>query len=125
MPIDYRADGDILIIGNVSGVINDVTTFDAARDLDAMLDLGHRRFVLELSGVGTPGPTGLGLLMTLVRQVRRRGAEVVFSRVGRSTQQAFEEMQLDAHVDLFRTTPEALSFFRRSDRPPGHPDDEV
>jgi anti-anti-sigma factor len=121
MPIDYRMDGDIVIIGNVSGVITDVSTFDAARDLDALLDLGHRRLVLELSGVGTLGPTGLGLLMTLVRQIRRRGGEVVFSRVGRSTQRVFEEMQLDAHVDLFRTTPEALGFFRRFDRPSSSP----
>ncbi|QDV36583.1 STAS domain-containing protein [Tautonia plasticadhaerens] len=115
MPIDYRRDGDVVIIGNVAGVISDASTFDAARDLDALLDLGHRRFVLELSGVGTPGPTALGALMTLARQVRRREGEVVFSRVGRSTLRLFEEMQLDAHVDLFRSTPEALAFLRRSD----------
>ena len=57
MPIDYRLDGDVAIVGNIAGVINSGRHFDASRDLDELLELGLRRFVFELSGVGTPGPT--------------------------------------------------------------------
>ena len=53
--------------------------------------------------------------MSLTRQIRKNRGEVVFARVGRSTLQVFEEMQLDADVDLFRTVAEALEFYR----PPG------
>ncbi|WP_158633550.1 STAS domain-containing protein [Tautonia sociabilis] len=125
MPIDYRDEGAVTIVGNVAGVLSDARHFDAARDLDALLDQGRRRFVIELSGVGSPGPTALGLLMTLVRQIRRRGGEVAFARVGRSTMQVFEEMQMDAHVDLFRTVAEAVQFLRPLGEEPSGCDDQA
>ncbi|MEW4570191.1 STAS domain-containing protein [Tautonia sp. JC769] len=120
MPIDSRVDRGVTIVGNLAGVIHDASLHDAARDLDELLDEGRRRFVFELSGVGPIGPSALGLLMTLTRQIRKRSGEVVFARVGRSTREVLETMQMDAHWDLFRTVPEAIASFG-----PPEPDDDA
>lgn len=122
MPIDYRMDHGVTVVGNLAGVIHDASLHDASRDLDALLDAGHRKFIFELSGVGSLGPSALGLLMTLTRQIRKRSGEVVFARVGRSTMEVLETMQMDAHWDLYRTVPEAIASFGPSE-PEGNADE--
>lgn len=111
MPIDYRIDRDVAIIGNLAGAMHESSPVDAGRDLDTLLDLGYHRFVFEMRGVGPSGPGALGVLVSLSRRVETRGGTVLLARVGRAFAEQLEELRLDAHWDTFKTVEEAILFF--------------
>lgn len=64
--------GDIPVV-NVSGDI-DVATAAPMRDaIDALMVAGHRRLVLDLSGVTFIDSTGLGVIVGRLKGLRRGG----------------------------------------------------
>ena len=125
MPIDVRIVHEVAVVGNLAGLLNTPSHVDTAREIDLVLDDGHRMFIFELRGVGTPGPMALGVLATLTRRIRQRGGDVVLARVGRSTAQFLEELRMDAEWEIFRGLPEALDYFRRPGLPVDHSDNDA
>lgn len=107
MPVHIRVDGDVVILSQFGSLMNDPRHFDAARDVQDLLDQGHRHFVLELRGVGELGPGGIGLLVTITRLVRRSDGEVVLARPSRGMRKVLDEMQLDAYWEVFEGVEEA------------------
>jgi [ribosomal protein S5]-alanine N-acetyltransferase len=107
MPVHIRVDGGVVVLSHFGALMNDPRHFDAARDVQELLDQGHRRFVLELRGVGELGPGGIGLLVTITRLVRRHDGEVVLARPGRGLRRILEEMRLDAYWEVCEGVEEA------------------
>jgi anti-sigma B factor antagonist len=115
MPINVRFEGSVAILSNIARLMNDPRHFDAIKEVDDLLDQGHRVFIIELREVGTIGPAGLGLLTTITREVRRRGGEVALSGVRRALEKYLEEMRMDTYWDVLENVEEAKqSLFRRS-----------
>lgn len=115
MVLSIRHDGDVTILGNFGRFMNDPRYVDAAGEVAELLDQGERNFVMEMSGVHETGGSFLGVLMTMTREIRRRGGEVVMARVGGHVEAYLAEMQLDDHWDVFRTVDEARRFFQRGE----------
>ncbi len=113
MALSVRFEGEVAILGNFGGLLNDPRHFDAVGDLRALLDEGARDFVFELGGVREMGPTALGLLVTLSREIRKAGGEVVLARMSRATEKFLEEMRMDDEWDTFDGLAEAKASFRR------------
>jgi anti-anti-sigma regulatory factor len=113
MPLHARFDGDIAVLSNVGRSMNDPRYMDAGHEVRGLLDEGFRRFVLELRGVGETGPPLLGLLMTVTRQIRLRGGEVVLAAPSRSMHDLLVEMRMEDYWDVFRNVREAVEDFRR------------
>ena len=70
-------------------------------------DGNGRMFVIELRGVGETGEPLLGLLVTMTRQIRRHGGEVVLAGVSREMGRFLDEMRLEDFWDVFRGVEEA------------------
>jgi len=113
MVLSIRHDGDVTILGNFGRFMNDPRYVDAAREVGDLLDQGERNFVMEMSGVHETGGSFLGVLMTMTREIRRAGGEVVMARVGGHVGSYLAAMQLDDHWDVFPTVDEARRFFQR------------
>ena len=113
MALNIRNDGDVTILSNFRGLMNDPRYVDAARDVDDLLDRGDRKFVMELAGVNETGSSFLGVLMTLTRSIRARGGEVVIVRPSPQVGKYLEEMALDDFWDVFRSLDEAEEFYGR------------
>jgi anti-sigma B factor antagonist len=111
MALNIRNDGDVTILSNFGRLMNDPRYVDSARDVDEQIDLGARKFVMELAGVHETGASFLGVLMTLTRTIRRRGGEVVIVRPSPQIEQLLKEMQMDDYWDVFRSVDEAKRFF--------------
>ncbi len=111
MGINVRFVDEVAVLSNVGRLMNDPRHFDAVRAVRELLDGGTRRFILELSGVRETGPTVLGLLMTLVRQVKKGGGEAVLANISPPLEKFLEEMRMDAYWDLFDDAEEALAHF--------------
>jgi anti-anti-sigma regulatory factor len=107
MPMHARIVGDVAILSNVRQSMNDPRYVDALRESRDLLDEGHRKFVVELRGVVETGPPLLGLLMTVTRQVRKCGGEVVLAGLSRSMERFLVEMQLEDFWDVFGGVREA------------------
>jgi anti-sigma B factor antagonist len=115
MPLHVRFDGDIAILSNVGRMMNDPRYFDAGREVRDLLSEGFRAFVIELRGVGETGSPLLGLLMTVTRQIRQHGGEVVLAGVSRSMEKFLDEMRMEEFWDVFRSVEEAKGHFVRQD----------
>lgn len=113
MPLHARFDGDVAILSNVGRGMNDPRYTDAGHEVRGLLDEGYRKFVVELRNVSETGPPLLGLLMTMTRQIRQRGGEVVLAGLSRSMQSFLVEMQMEDSWDVFRGVREAVEDFRR------------
>jgi anti-sigma B factor antagonist len=112
MPINVRFEGEVAVLSNFGRLLNDPRHFDAARDIQVLLDEGRRHFVLDLATLREVGDTALGLLVTLTRQIRQGGGEVVLTNVSRGTGRFLEEMRMDVYWDVFDGVAEAARSFR-------------
>jgi anti-sigma B factor antagonist len=114
MPVNIRIDGDVVVLSNFARLMNDPRYVDASRDIEELLEEGHRNFILDLAGVRETGSTFLGLLMTLTRRIRRSGGEAALANLTRQME-AFllVEMQMEEFWDIFGSVQEGIAFFRR------------
>ena len=112
MVLNIRLDGDVAVLSNIGGLLNDPRHFDAARDVREVLDGGCRKFIIEMANIRELGPTALGLLMTITRQIRQDGGEVVLARPGKVVVEFIEEMRMEDYWDLFPDLDEAKASFR-------------
>lgn len=124
MAVNVRVDGGVVVLSNFGRLMNDPRHFDAGRDVRALLDQGHRAFVLELGGLRDIGPSGLGLLTTLTRLIRQSGGEAVLARPAPPVEAFLDEMRMDAYWEIFSTTEEATAYLLRN-RPTGPADRDV
>lgn len=114
MAVNIRFEGDVAVLSNFGRLMNDPRHFDAGKDVGELLDQGYRKFVLELKAVNEMGDSGLGLLITITRLVRRRAGEVVLVSPSRSMQKILSEMQLDDYWDVLERIQEADDYFKRN-----------
>jgi anti-anti-sigma factor len=116
MPINMRVDGDVAVLSNFARLMNDPRYVDASRDVDDMLDQGLRNYVIALAGVHETGASFLGVLVTITREIRRRGGEVVVAHPSRDVEKYLNTMQMDEYWDVFASVEDAVRFFDGHDR---------
>ena len=113
MAIHVRFAGEVAVLSGIGRLMNDPRHFDASRDVRELLDQGFLRFVLELSGVRETGPTILGLLTTLTRQIRLDDGEAVLANVSRPMEKFLDMMRMDSYWDVFDDAEEAVAFLEK------------
>jgi anti-sigma B factor antagonist len=113
MGLNVRIDDGVAILSNIGRLMNDLRHFDAAREVEDLIDQRIASFVIELREVGSLGPAGLGLLATLTRAARRDGGELVLAGVRPALEKYFEEMRMDTYWEIFPSVADAKSFFGR------------
>ena len=113
MALNIRFDGRIAVLSNFARLMNDPRYVDAARDVQDLLDQGYRDYVVELAGVRETGASFLGVLMTISREIRNQGGDVVLAHPSREVANYLGMMQMDEYWDIFDTVPEAEEFLER------------
>jgi anti-sigma B factor antagonist len=114
MAVYGRLDDGVVVLSNFGQLMNDPRHVDAARDVRAWIDEGHRDFVLDLTGLRDLGPGGLGLLTTITRLARQHGGDAVIAHPTREVEAILDEMRLDAYWETFPTVAEARTFLRET-----------
>src|SRR4051812_6260241 len=116
MALNIRFEGQVAVLSNFARLMNDPRYVDASRDVQELLDQGYQHYVLELAGVRETGSSFLGVLMTMTREIRHRGGEVVLARPSKDVEKYLLMMQMDEYWDIFESVEEAKDFFRRDER---------
>jgi anti-anti-sigma regulatory factor len=101
MPMNVRFERSAVVLSNFGRLMNDPRYFDAARDVQALLDEGWRWFVLDLTTLREIGDVALGLLTTITRRIRQAGGEAVLAGVSRGAGRYLEEMRMEDYWDVF------------------------
>jgi anti-sigma B factor antagonist len=114
MLLHIRVDGDVVVLSNIGHLMNDPRYTSAGQDVQELLAQGFKNFILELADTRESGPPLLGLLMTLTREVRRSGGEVVLARLNRGLERYVEMMQMDEFWEVFATVNDAKEFFQEA-----------
>lgn len=117
MALNVRFEGDVAVLSNFGRLLNDPRHVDAGRDVDELLDEGHRKFVLDLTSLREAGDTALGLLMTITRRIRQAGGEAVLACVRRETARYLDDMRMDAYWEILDTLEDARKYLDRQGRP--------
>jgi anti-anti-sigma regulatory factor len=125
MPLNIQVDNDIVILSNFGRLMNDPRYVDASRDTRDLLDQGFTKFILDLSGVRETGPSFLGLLTTLTRQIRQNKGEAALAHLSQKMQEFIDEMRMDDYWDIFTSVDEARRFFDRGSKVSPDPDGAV
>lgn len=107
MSLNVRFDGDLAILSNFARLMNDPRYTSASDEVDDLMDQGYSRFILELSDVREAGSPFFGLLVTLTRQVRKEGGDVVLARINRAVERFIDEMQMDDFWDVYASVDDA------------------
>lgn len=119
MPINIQFQGEVVVLSNFGRLLNDPRHFDASRDVRAVLDQGHREFVLDLVGLRDLGSAGLGLLTTLTRLIRQYdGGDTVLADLGPATEKFLDEMRMDSYWEMFPDVEAAVAYFAPPDTEP-------
>jgi anti-sigma B factor antagonist len=113
MVLNVSLDGDVAILSNFGGLLNDPRHFEASGDVRALLDQGFRKFVLEMANIREIGETALGLLMTITRQIRQADGEIVLAKPGKGVVEFLTEMQMEDYWDIEETVASAMESLRR------------
>jgi anti-sigma B factor antagonist len=91
-----------LIVGNRQDLKHKV--------LDA-LDGGSRKFVIDFGKTGYIDSSGLGVLVSLSKQIREQGGDLRLGGLNEDLQTLFELTKLDTLFTIAKTPAEALAAF--------------
>jgi anti-sigma B factor antagonist len=124
--VEYTVTDEGIVVLVVSGPM-DVATVPQLRDLMVrLIEEGHHRLVLDLSGVDFIDSIGLGVIVGVVHRLRPHDGSVAVAAPSEQVRQVLQITQLDRVVALHDTTAAAVSAVREGDaivsaRRPGGP----
>jgi len=95
----YDVDGQ-LIVGN---------RHELKRMMLEALEGGARRFVIDFSRTGYIDSSGLGVLITLSKEVRAQGGDLRLASLNPDLQRLFELTKLDTLFEIHATLRDALA----------------
>src|SRR5262245_27711080 len=113
MALNVRIDDDVAVLSNFARLMNDPRYVDASRDVYELLDQGIRNFVIELVGIHDTGPSLMGILMTITREIRKSGGDAVIAHPSSAAEKYLAMMQVDDYWEIFPSVAEARDFYRR------------
>ena len=80
--------------------------------INALLQEGHRDFVLNLAGVPYMDSFGLGQLITIWSSIRNRGGQLIFLRPTIHVQRLFEITKLNSVFQISEDETQAVTIAR-------------
>ena len=95
--------GDDTWLINVSGRLDQNQTPELEAQLDALLEEGHNRLIVDLSQVTYINSGGLRCLVTAWRKARRQGGNVLLSGLKARVHEVFTMVGFDKVFDVYPT----------------------
>ncbi len=107
-------DGDILAIV-LCGDLDSTSAPEFSRQIQAHLDAGHSKIIIDCRNLGYISSLGIGSLITLQTRVKRQGGEVKLAAVFGPVMEVLRLMRIDKILNIYGD----LEFARKSFYPTG------
>jgi anti-sigma B factor antagonist len=115
--LSTRELGSGIVAVEVAGEVDLYSAPELGRALDAAIDRGSRRLLVDLSGTTFIDSTALGVLIGALKRLRPYGGELAIACLEQSVRTVFELTHLDRSLPLFATCAEAQDYLRASAAP--------
>lgn len=108
MGISYQELSNNTWLVSVSGRLDQNQTPDLEAQLNALLDQGHNRIVIDLTEVNYINSGGLRCLVTAWRKAKREGGNVVLTGLRSRVNEVFSMVGFDKVFDVYPSRTLAL-----------------
>lgn len=95
----------------VAGKIDARTMGDFEGGIRAVMDAGHRNIVVDFAEVPFISSAGLGILMSVIEEIREDGGDLVMARVQPEVYRIFDMLEFTTLFRFFPTVDEAVAAF--------------
>jgi anti-sigma B factor antagonist len=102
--------GEVTLI-RVDGQLTVGNRQELKATVQAGLDAGARKFLLDCTATGYIDSSGLGALVTIAKRVREAGGQIRLASLNDDLRALFELTKLDTLFAIFPTPDEALQSF--------------
>jgi anti-sigma B factor antagonist len=109
MTYSLATDKDLLLVTLAGDLVGGFETERLYREVDEAIEGGHKRCVVDLSGVRFLNSTGIGLLMTLLAKFRNRGGDLAIMRPAEQLKKLLIITKLEAIFQSVEHPDEAFS----------------
>lgn len=119
MKVEIELVDDIVVLEPCGGMWDGWETSPCRREIDARLEAGHLRFLVDLSRSRLVNLAGIGALVALLGAIRERQGELKLCGLGDRAHRAFSVTGLDRVFETYPGREEALLAFGVTDRRAG------
>ena len=95
----------------IAGKIDARTMGDFEAGIRALLDAGHHKLVLDFGEVSFISSAGLGILMSVIDEIRETGGDMVLARVVPEVYRIFDLLEFTTLFRFFPTVEAAAAAF--------------
>lgn len=110
--IKFQNEGDVCV-ARYSGEFLDASNAKQFRENMTSITAHHSRVLLDLSGVQFVDSSGLGAILSSLRQLNALGGDLKVCGLSKPVQALFELVRMHKILDLYATSTEALASFHR------------
>ena len=107
---EIRTENDVDVI-DMSGQLDAFTTPDVKAEFKKLTDARHYKLVLNLQNVDYINSTGIGAIVAVAQQVRRRKGDLKIYGMKPDIRKVFDLVGASKILEMFETEQEALSSF--------------
>ncbi len=109
--IAHEIDVDVMIL-SADGGLNSSNADQFVAEIEALIDGGLRRLIVDCSSLEYISSVGIGVLLGLNRRMKARGGEVKLSAVRGLIVQVLHISKLDTFFQIYRDVDQARLSFR-------------
>jgi anti-sigma B factor antagonist len=95
----------------VSGKIDAKTMGDFEGGIRELMDAGHHNLVLDFAEVPFISSAGLGILMSVIEEIREPGGDLVLARVQPDVYRIFDLLEFTTLFKFYDSQEEAIASF--------------
>lgn len=95
----------------VAGKIDARTMGDFEGGIRAVMDAGHHNIVIDFADVPFISSAGLGILMSVIEEIRESGGDLMMAHVQPEVYRIFDMLEFTTLFQFFDTVDEAVDAF--------------
>jgi len=107
---EISTENDVDLV-NISGQLDAFTTPDVKAEFKKLTDARRYKLVLNLQGVDYVNSTGIGAIVAVAQQVRRRKGDLKIYGMKPDIRKVFDLVGASKILEIFETEREALNSF--------------
>lgn len=111
MELSVEMMGDVAVVGLFVDELDASNTAEFKQKMAPVL-AEHRHVVIDLEQVRFVDSSGLGAMLSCLRQLSEKGGDLALSGLSRSVRAAFELVRLHRVLNIFATRDEAVKAFK-------------
>ncbi|MDD3118632.1 MAG: STAS domain-containing protein [Victivallales bacterium] len=111
MEITQQQSDGIAIIA-LDGRLDAVTSADAEREFNSVLDSGREKLLIDLSHLEYISSAGLRILLVVAKRVQQKGGKIALNGLTTGVREVFEISGFSAIFKIFDRRDDALEFFK-------------